>query len=104
MIQRSLSNLQPCCRLAHGQPGAKVAARLGQLVGRNDRLPAALLSSLLSRFQTGSRSFSNEIALKLRERAENVENERATRRGRIDALCQGAKPDAGPKNCRNGML
>jgi hypothetical protein len=78
-------------------------ARLGELIRRNDRFPAAFLSPLFSRFQTGSRSLANEIALELRERTEDVENERAARRRRIDALGEGAEAGAAGLQAANGL-
>jgi hypothetical protein len=51
-----------------------------ELVGGDHRLPAALLAARLGRLQPGVRAFADQVALELRQRAEDVENERPARR------------------------
>ena len=53
--------------------------RPGQLVGRDHRLPTSLPAARFSRLQPGVRALTDQVALELRERAEDVEDQHAAR-------------------------
>jgi hypothetical protein len=77
-----------------GDLGERVLARVVHLAGkyefcrRHARRSAALTSSGSCRSQPGQSALANEVALKLGQRAEDMEDQLAARRGRIDVLLQ----------------
>ena len=80
-------------RLGHGraeQHGRRLLdVALGQL-----RRPPAFSTSCSSSSQTGHGAFPDERALELGQRPEDVEDELAAGRGRVDALVEGPESDA----------
>src|SRR5437870_5713533 len=63
---------------------------------RHARRPAPSTASGSRGGQSRQRALANEVALELRQGAEDVKDELATRRGRVDVLLQTAEADIAP--------
>jgi hypothetical protein len=86
LVERALADLRPPGCLAHRQPRRDECPGAGELLGRDRRLATAFAAARLGRFQTGACALADEVALELRERAEQMKDERAAGRGGVDAF------------------
>jgi len=65
-----------------------------ELLGAHDRRTPTAPPARAGGRAAGLRAFADQVALELRQRSENVEDEPAAGRGRVDRLAEGAKADS----------
>lgn len=93
-VKGRLADFQTGGRLAHGEARCDVPSRLAQFVGGDDWPTASLAAALARSAQARLGALADQIALELRQGAEDVEHQHASRRGGVDVLGERAEPDA----------